>query len=443
MDLLANGMTSPLPRIATWLLMLVILMQPLASGLRGVSVGAGQGLILACDAMLIVLMVANIHRVRDRRLQVALALMIFSLIYTMTIPNFPTAGLVGGARKSYLVLVALTIGAMVGQERRRSVHLAIIAAAALVAVYAIKQHFVFDTFDSNLLATQTSDKYTNLYKGQQRAFSLLSSGFHVGMICLVLVAYSLFTRTLGRVASLALLALALVALYFTFTRTCLIIALVMIAYRICRTLRVPVVIAGTALAIIYAALVVVAPEQVPNPFTAVSDDTRFTGRSVSYVDAAQYWGAEPARLVTGFGVGSAGSAQGDLFDGPAHIEPHNIFLKYVFEMGVAFGLPFLLLFGGLVGSAIRSARQDSERDFVAMITLAVVVSGLSITVVEAWPANVYLFLIIGLYLGPRSQLENAVDQEQIDEQVREMLAITPPTKISNTEVSTPSRLSRY
>jgi len=415
-------MTSPLPRAGIWLVMLIIFMQPLASGLRGISVPAGQGLILLCDVLLIALVFANIHRVRDRRLQVSLALMIFSLVYTMTIPNFPPAGLIGGGRKSYLVLVALAVGAMVGEDRRRLIHLSVIAAGAVVAAYAIKQHFFFGAFDTNILATQTADKYTNLYKGEQRAFSLLSSGFHVGMVCLVLIAYSLFTRILGRASSLGLLTLALIALYFTFTRTCLIIALVMIAYRICRTLRVPVVIAASALAIIYSSLVVVAPDQVPNPFTAVSDDTRFTGRSVSYVDAAQDWGVAPLRLVTGFGVGSAGSAQGDLFDGPAHIEPHNIFLKYVFEMGVALGLPFLLLIGGLIASAIRSAKQDGERDFVAMITLAVVVSGLSITVVEAWPANVYLFLIIGLYLGPRIAAVAGANQTEVNEQVTAMIA---------------------
>lgn len=421
-DLLASFMTSPLPRLATWLVMLIILIQPLASALRGISVPIGQGVILLADLLLGLVVVANVHRIRDHRIQAALVLMVFSIVYTMTIPNFPPAGLIGGVRKSYLVLIALTVGAMIGQDRRRGIHLAIIVSGVIVAAYAIKQHFFFSTFDSNILATQTSDKYTNLYKGEQRSFSILSSGFHVGMICLILISYSLFTRMLSRIFSFTIFSLAMVAIYFTFTRTCLIIALVMIAYWVCRSLRVPVVFAALGLMVVYASLVAVAPDQVPNPFTAVSDDTRFTGRSVSYVDAAQDWGAEPIRLVTGFGVGSAGSAQGDLFDGPAHIEPHNIFLKYVFEMGVAFGLPFLLLIGSLVVTAIVSARKDGERDFVAMIVLAVVISGLSITVVEAWPANVYLFLLIGIYLGPKPVSVNKFNQADVDTLVKNMLS---------------------
>jgi hypothetical protein len=415
-------MTTSLPRLTTWLVMLIILMQPFASGLRGISVIGGQSLILLSDVLLAAVLVGNIHRVRDRRLQGALALAAACIIYTLTVPSFPLAGLIGGVRKSFLILVALAVGAMISPDRRRDVHLAIITAGIVVALYAIKQHFFFDTFDVNLLATQTADKYTNLFKGEQRAFSLLSSGFHVGLLCLVLVGYSLFTKVLGRFNATALFILASVALYFTFTRTCLIIAFVMVAYRICRALRVPVVIAAGTVAVLYGSLVIVAPDQVPNPFTAVSDDTRFTGRSVSYTAAAEFWGAAPLRLITGFGIGSAGSAQGELFNGPAHIEPHNIFLKYIFEMGVAFGVSFLLLFGSMITSAIQSARRVGERDFVAMLVFAVVLSGLSITVVEAWPANVYFFLIIGMYLARQPAAAETQDQADVDDQVADMLA---------------------
>jgi O-antigen ligase len=415
-------MTTPLPRLTTWLIMLVILMQPFASGLRGISVVGGQGLILFSDVLLAAVLVGNVHRIRDRRLQGALALAAACIVYTLTIPGFPLAGLIGGIRKSFLILVALAVGTMINPNRRRDVNLTIIITGLVVALYAIKQHFFFDTFDGNLLAAQSSDKYTNMFNGEQRVFSLLSSGFHVGLLCLVLVAYSLFTKTLGRYPAVILFAVAMVAMYFTFTRTCLIIALVMVAYRICRALRVPVVIAASTVVVLYALFVIVAPDQVPNPFTAVSDDTRFTGRSVSYTAAAESWDAAPLRLVTGFGIGSAGSAQGELFNGPAHIEPHNIFLKYVFEMGVVPGVLFLFLFGSMITSAIRSARRIGERDFVAMLVFAVVLSGLSITVVEAWPANVYFFLIIGMYLARQPATAENQDQADVDDQVADMLA---------------------
>jgi O-antigen ligase len=127
-------------------------------------------------------------------------------------------------------------------------------------------------------------------------------------------------------------------------------------------------------------------------------------------------------LVTGFGIGSAGSAQSGLFNGPAHIEPHNIFLKYIFEMGIVAGALFLWLIGSMTMSALRFARLTGERDFIAMLVFSIVLSGLSITVVEAWPANVYFFLIIGMYMARKPTIEGTQDQAGVKDQVANMLA---------------------
>ncbi|OWK27719.1 O-antigen ligase [Sphingomonas mucosissima] len=218
-----------------------------------------------------------------------------------------------------------------------------------------------------------------------------------------MLSYALFSKRFGPYLSLAFAAIAVFAIYFTYTRTCLIIAAALVTYSFFRILRIPAAIAALICLASYMLLAVSAPNEIPNPFTAASEDTRFTGRSISYKEASHQWAAHPVRLLTGFGVGSAGSAQGDLFEAAAHIEPHNIFLKYLFEMGVPLGLTFIILLGWLFVSAMRAARPQGERTFVLALSLITVVAGLTFTIVEAWPANVYIFLAVGMFLPRHTQ----------------------------------------
>jgi hypothetical protein len=64
-----------------------------------------------------------------------------------------------------------------------------------------------------------------------------------------------------------------------------------------------------------------------------------------------------------------------------------------------------------------------------MITLAVVVSGLCITVVEAWPANAYRFWITGLYLGLRNATVADADQTEVDKELAAVIVTNAPAAL--------------
>lgn len=402
-----NGIAQRAPRRTTliqpqWLIAAIVVLQPIASGARGFSEPLGQGLMLLADIMLLVTFASFWNRLTNTSLKLALGIAMIMVAATLFIPNYPFVGLISGIRKSFLILFAMIVGTFIPAKSRIVVHRSIILACTIVALYGIKQHFLFGKFDENILASVSSDKYTNLFHGQQRAFSLLSSGFHAGIVCLILAAYCIYTKVVPKKIALILLPVALTALFFTYTRTCIIIFVIMVLLRILRILRFPVLLAVPLAIGIYTVLMIADPSVVPNPFEAAISDTRFTGRSVSYTNALKSWERSPFQMVYGFGVGSAGSTQSEIFahTGNDQIEPHNIFLKYLFEMGLLAGTAFILLISFAVFKARKNAKLTQESSFLDALIIALVVSGLSITTVEAWPANVYLFVIFGMYLRP-------------------------------------------
>lgn len=396
----------------------IIVLQPIASGLRGLSPGLGQIAIASLDGLLLLLALVRASSIRQPAALVASAIALASLLYTLSLAQYPIVGLIAGFRKSFFVLVALLLASTFPANRRAQIHLSIIISCLIVSLYGIWQHFFFSQFDANLLAAQSADKYTNLYQGEHRSFSLLSSGFHAGLAALILASYGLFTKIVPTALRLVLVAISAASVYYTYTRTCLVILLLLISLKGCQLAKVPLSLFFLIGALIYAFLLFSAPDVIPNIFYAAADDSRFTGRATSYLGALNYWSTDPLSAVFGSGVGSAGSAQAELFEGRPWIEPHNIFLKYLFELGFLLGVPFLLCLGFLAARSLRKSRLAREAPFVIAILMIVLISGMTITVVEAWPANVYMFMIVGLYLRgstetPSSPSRPALTQEEV------------------------------
>lgn len=383
-------------------LIVTIVLMPIFSAVRGFDAGLGRLLMGATDVVFILLFLFRLIKNRWTVYEfVLLIAFVWWFSYTLAAPVLPDlATLYQGFRKSMLFLVALSIGSLVRKERIRNLETAIFFSLLGICMYGVKQSIVLSDYDLALLSVQTSDLYTNYIDGRVRAFSVLSSGFHLGMAASVLFCVSLYSVR-AKILSLLYSGLAVLAVAASLTRTFILVLAGTAVIWLVRGRPLAI-----ALLIAFGSLTAILPIFEGNSLidygSELASDKRFTNRSESYVGFALALTGVEGSIFTGYGPGSAGSGLGGEFLGVGAnwIEPHNIFLKYVFEFGLPLGVVIICAFLYKMG---KGAVLDGEIDyFILSLCLIILIPGLVITSVEAWPVAQYIGLLVGAASSRRS-----------------------------------------
>jgi hypothetical protein len=159
-------------------------------------------------------------------------------------------------------------------------------------------------------------------------------------------------------------------------------------------------------------------------FWDLTEDKRLGGRAISYTAFLDFWTQYPANMLVGFGPGSAGSGLMTEFARANAVwnEPHNVFLKYLFELGIPLGVVSLWMLYAVSARAISQGGE--ERWFYLSLVLIVAIAGLTITSVEVWPINWYIGLILGMAMRRKASKTSA---QQINSSTSSMQHLTSLT----------------
>lgn len=336
--------------------------------------------------------------------QLAVVLLYSLLQWSVLLVPFPGFELaVQGLRKTLLILMAISIGMQVPLRHQRLVRNVIIFTLFYVCVYGIKQYFSFDSFDLALLAAQSSDIYSNMFGGQIRAMSLLSGAFHLGTAACALAAFAVFGDIRSKWLRALLWGVALAACYASITRTYIVLILAVPILTVLVRSKLSIVV-GVYLFVLAGIMMELFLEGgISNILSLVLEDRRLGARAVSYTGFMEIWANNIQGLFTGFGLGSAGSALGEDFlsRNLVWIEPHNIFSKYLFELGIIVGPMAIWMLIWPSWKAIKR-KDNKERWFILAIVLVVAISGLTITSVEVWPINWFIGILVGMAVYPKT-----------------------------------------
>ncbi|MEJ2002083.1 MAG: hypothetical protein P8X77_11945 [Maritimibacter sp.] len=377
--------------------MAYIAFSPFASGLRGFSPGLGNVALLVADSALILSFAIAMLRPMNLSHAFVLFLIFYALVQYVASPiEIDPLTFYLGFRKTLFVLMALIVGVTLTGTEARSAYRVMLLSLVLICLYGIKQHFHVSQFDLALLDALAADQYTNMIDGKIRATSLLSSGFHLGMAGTVLMTLVLF-RSGSRIGGIILISIAIFAIYASYTRTFLGLAIIILLFRtfLFGYLRSFLSLGLLGLFLLFTYMAGFDP--FGWVFETLLGDQRFTERSLSYVQFSSFISDEPELGLFGFGLGSAGSTLGGHFPYGYWIEPHNIFLKYLFEFGPIMAVLIFVWVGVMTWKSTKTAvSAPLFHPAVPPVLLSIlVISGLFITSVEAWPISEYVAILIG------------------------------------------------
>ena len=314
-----------------------------------------------------------------------------------------------GYRAFFLPLLALPIGFVLVRHIptfERTMLLAIIAAAVCVALMGIRQAISISSIDLDIIQNAKSDflPFTITGTNRLRAFSPLPGPFHFGlmmMIAITIVGGLALQRARtwhGIVLAILLIALGLNATRLNWAGTLLAIAsmflLSLSRERLLRTLLSLLMLALFGFGAIrllgdvrgFATLQRFATSFFSNPL----ENTSYTYRVLSwFTDIIPAIRAAP---IFGYGTGMAK-------DGLGPYSSHNIILKLLIEGGALLLLPYLILLTLIVRALWGRRRVSfSARAGIALI-LGVHAAGMFGPILDAFPANEYFWLLIGVALG--------------------------------------------
>lgn len=335
---------------------------------------------------------------------IVVVLVLSALVHVVSDQSPDLITLYQGFRKSVLWIICISLGARLNERQSVAFVNGVFAICFFVCLYSVKQSIMPGDFDGMLLSVQSANEYANRIGDIQRSISILSSAFHVSFAAVVLLSISFCADWYGNFLRISGIICAGAGLYFSHTRTFAIIAILIGVIHILKLNMFKLFILFAFLvngALV--SLIIWDFDAIDYTIFLFQADDRFSNRSESYVMFFRYMGENHIAWFAGHGLGSAGSTLGakfGIFDLP-WIEPHNIFLKYLFEFGYTFGgaaLMFLVYFW-VVGCKQHSHAQFSRMNFYLGISLAI--SGLTITSVEAIPISLYVGTMLGINYNMR------------------------------------------
>jgi len=381
---------------------------------------------LVIDAALISLLLGNLatRMIRDHLrigiLDVLAAIFILIAILEIFHPNIPSfqAGL-EGFRKFAFMIIGFFVGRyLVTIDSLKGLIRSLIMGSFIISLYGIKQYILPSAMDYRLIELSTASPITYLMGGHIRAFSTLAGPFHLGiyLVCTLLLLLSICQCYPNRCLWVAVLSTPmLVALIMTVTKSNWAGLLAGGLTLILLTSKQPfktawrlfyfglvILIAGSSLLWISAAIpglqtVYAGLQALRNPLDAPTFKLRL-----------DLWNERVIPLVLdspwfGYGTGSAGEGLAFLFENTSSvfISAHSLYLKILMEMGLLGGLWFFgfLIYALAFTSGVRRRLQDPFLKIVSNWTLAfavaVAVAGLTGAILDAYPANLIFWLLLG------------------------------------------------
>ena len=382
---------------------------------------------LAFDLALLILIIFSLtDEIFTYNLKVSLLELLIFFFFLLGVaqifnPNVPSV-LVGleGFRATAFQSLAVFAGVLLVKSKKqiRQLMIVLTISGLLVATYGIKQFFFPTAIDFKIVQSSLASPITYTALGKMRAFSTLSGPFHLGIfmvLSILLITQSPWPKRIFlRILITVVLAAALI---MSITRAnwlalaagiAFIIVLAPIKGKTNWSLR-PIVIATT---IILAALLLfnIIPYYFSNPAYQYLSSLENIQSTRRYQGTVNNWRKViiPAIISNpfGYGAGSAGDGINSKFLGPSFTS-HNIFLKMGLELGTI-GLilfPVILILVMARGIKIYFKLNDvflkKTSLWILSFVVAIIVAGISTPITDAYPANLYLWLLIGILLSLR------------------------------------------
>lgn len=298
-----------------------------------------------------------------------------------------------------------------------------------VTLYGIKQFLVMWPIDYRMIDLSTSSPITFLMGGWIRPFSTMSGPFQLGLYLMVMLLLLLVLLTKAkpkpwlRLSFILLLGLQIALLVMTRTKgnwggfLVGVIVLVLLQSRnpIRAALRLTglAVVGGLVLGLIMYAASGETRAVLDDAIVAITNPLE----APTFVFRMQLWGEEiiPAlreQWLLGYGTSSAGEGLQNLYEGTTSqfFYSHNLYIKVLLEMGVIGFLAFLMIVGtSMLGGVRYLYRASSIKPQVAMllqwslaVTVAFLIAGIVIPTLDAYPANYYFWLLLGVLSRART-----------------------------------------
>ncbi len=292
-----------------------------------------------------------------------------------------------------------------------------------VTLYGIKQFLVMWPIDYRMIELSTSSPITFLMGGWIRPFSTMSGPFQLGLYLVVMLPLLLVLLTRAkprpwlRISLFLLLGLQIALLIMTRTKGnwggFLVGVIVLVLLQSHNPLRAALRLAGLTVigGMVLGLLLTVASggtlAVLNDAITAVTNPLE----APTFVFRMQLWTEEiiPAlreQWLLGYGTSSAGEGLQNLYEGTASqfFYSHNLYIKVLLEMGLIGFLAFLTLVGTSLWGGLRYLRRaHSIQPQVAMllqwsmaVTVAFLIGGIVIPTLDAYPANYYFWLLLGV-----------------------------------------------
>lgn len=383
---------------------------------------------LLIDALLVMLLGASIA-VRFTNdypkigfLDILGILFLFVALMGMFNPNIPSfqAGIEGFRKFSFMI-----IGFFIGRYAIRTVTTinrivwVLIFIAFLISLYGIKQYMLPTAIDYRLIDLSSGSRITYLMGGHIRAFSTLSGPFHLGiyLVCSLLLILAIFLRNRRFWLMALLLGIPqLIALLMTVTKSnwaALIaggaVIIILASRRPIRSfirLSILAIISFFLIILLYEVTISIPQlrtindgiQAILNPLNAPTMIIRFELWRDSIIPLLKN------AMWFGYGTGSAGEGLSNLFtnSNSVFVSAHNLFLKVQMELGLIGLISFsIFLFITMihiwkVNQSLRIPSLIIFRDWTLGFTVAILVSGLTSSILDAYPINFVFWLLLGI-----------------------------------------------
>lgn len=393
------------------------------------------------------------HKIRWGWLDFCFALFFLWACIQMFNSNVPglQAG-VEGLRKFAFASILFYVGRHFFNDREMVVfQKSLVIISIFIALYGLKQFFFMSAIDYRMIEMASASPTTYLMGGWVRPFSTLPGPFHLGLylvvVSLLLLAQLMlkYGRFSTRVSILFVLVLHLVVLFFTRTKgnwvgfIAGIVVLMILKTR--RPLKLSIQLAGIALAglLVAAAILAVAPD---NTFKVLDDAIIAVTNPLeapTFLYRVQLWEeiivpALRENPFFGYGTSSAGEGLSNLYQGTdsIHFPSHNLYLKVFLELGLAGLFLFLVIVAGSLWHGWRFIQRQQTMPLGIRLAqywgiaavVAFLVAGLVIPTLDAYPANYYFWLLLGLISSRQFTPKQSMNQPT-PEQSHGEASITP------------------
>lgn len=381
------------------------------------------GLLLACALHLT-------ESLLRHKLRLGMIDLLFGLFFTLAFlqmfnPNVPNlqAG-IEGFRKFAFMSIAFYIGRHMLQTRHFSfLRVTLMIVSVPVALYGLKQFFFISAIDYRMVELATADISTYFMGGWLRPFSTLPGPFHLGLYLMVLA--MLFIVRLGdktqklsrRSLITAVLVLQLIVLLMTRTKgnwggflVGLVILLILqthSSWKLIVKIGGLTLLGGGIVTLILAFVSETASKVLTDAIFAITHPLQ----APTFQFRLQLWQETviPALLQhpwIGYGTSSAGEGLQNLYAGTPSLFffSHNLFIKILLELGALGLVLFLIIASNSLYTGWKSLRSKDilpkANKEILQWSIAVVfsflVAGIVIPTLDAYPANYYFWLLLGL-----------------------------------------------